>query len=590
MSLPERIQQLNSEISASLERALSEWRRQVSERLRSGSDEVLSKIEALTPHLPESFVAHEDLAPEAEELSSRARREAFAELRDALGAIDQARSQAGVLEALLEESAPFAARAAVLLLRSGQLRGFAGRGFDPPLGAERPVSELVLAPAPDSVWGRLSSSDDHPVACVALSAAECADISSRLEAPLPRSGVLLPLVLRDRVVAALYADSLDDAGPLMPALQALTYVAAQAIESLPFRQRASTATLAVEPAEPTAAIEPATTPAAAASQAAAPEQIAVPEPASEPSAAALEAAGQPAAPAHEASKALEAPEAPEEITELQPVPPLPAAPPAAPPSSTQEYERPDLAAAAQAAQQTAEIHLPARETPAAPVALPQIPRPPEPPAEARRPEGAGANDTVLLPRSTFKEATSAPWGRRQEQAAEEVAAPASAALRPAASPAAGAAGGAGLRPVPAAGPAGAGAGSPAAAPAPGFEPLRTGPILSGTPEVRPPSGVQGPGWAFSTTRVQAASSEEALHEEARRLARLLVSEIKLYNEEQVEAGRRNRDIYERLREDIDRSRQMYEERVEPKLAKSTDYFYQELVRILAAGDSKALGI
>jgi len=81
-----------------------------------------------------------------------------------------------------------------------------------------------------------------------------------------------------------------------------------------------------------------------------------------------------------------------------------------------------------------------------------------------------------------------------------------------------------------------------------------------------------------------------MHEEARRLARLLVSEIKLYNEEQVEEGRRNRDIYERLKEDIDRSRQMYDERVDPKILRSTDYFYQELVRILAAGDSKALGI
>ncbi len=123
----------------------------------------------------------------------------------------------------------------------------------------------------------------------------------------------------------------------------------------------------------------------------------------------------------------------------------------------------------------------------------------------------------------------------------------------------------------------------------GVEPLRSTPLTSGTPEVRPPSGVSGPGWAFATTRLSTAS-EESAHEEARRLARLLVSEIKLYNEEQVEAGRRNRDIYERLREDIDRSRQMYEERVEPRLAKSTDYFYQELVRILAAGDSKALGI
>ena len=69
-----------------------------------------------------------------------------------------------------------------------------------------------------------------------------------------------------------------------------------------------------------------------------------------------------------------------------------------------------------------------------------------------------------------------------------------------------------------------------------------------------------------------------------------MSEIKLYNEEQVEDGRRNRDIYERLKEDIDRSRQMYEERVDERIRNTTDYFYQELVRILAGGDPKAMGI
>jgi hypothetical protein len=126
-------------------------------------------------------------------------------------------------------------------------------------------------------------------------------------------------------------------------------------------------------------------------------------------------------------------------------------------------------------------------------------------------------------------------------------------------------------------------------PAGGFDRGATG-GGAGTPEVRPPSDVEGPGWAFATTRVPVSPNNESLHEEARRLARLLVSEIKLYNEDQVEEGRRNRDIYERLKEDIDRSRQMYDERVDPQILRSTDYFYQELVRILAAGDSKALGI
>jgi hypothetical protein len=160
----------------------------------------------------------------------------------------------------------------------------------------------------------------------------------------------------------------------------------------------------------------------------------------------------------------------------------------------------------------------------------------------------GSQDTVLLPRSSFRE----PEPPREP-------APVS-PLRPVAPP----------PPEP-----------PAAA---------AGDSAAGTSEVRPPSDVQGPGWAFATTRVPVSPNDEALHEEARRLARLLVSEIKLYNEEQVEEGRRNRDVYERLKEDIDRSRQMYEERVEARILKSTDYFYQELVRILAAGDARALGI
>lgn len=80
------------------------------------------------------------------------------------------------------------------------------------------------------------------------------------------------------------------------------------------------------------------------------------------------------------------------------------------------------------------------------------------------------------------------------------------------------------------------------------------------------------------------------HDEARRFARLLVSEIKLYNESKVEQGRKNNDLYERLKEDIDRSRQMYDERIGDDVRKVSNYFYDELVRILADGRADALGL
>ena len=80
------------------------------------------------------------------------------------------------------------------------------------------------------------------------------------------------------------------------------------------------------------------------------------------------------------------------------------------------------------------------------------------------------------------------------------------------------------------------------------------------------------------------------HDEARRFARLLVSEIKLYNETKVDQGRKNNDLYERLKEDIDRSRQMYDERISDDVRKVSNYFYDELVRILADGRAEALGL
>jgi len=87
-----------------------------------------------------------------------------------------------------------------------------------------------------------------------------------------------------------------------------------------------------------------------------------------------------------------------------------------------------------------------------------------------------------------------------------------------------------------------------------------------------------------------ATDDSKRHDEARRFARLLVSEIKLYNEPKVDLGRKNKDLYERLKEDIDRSRQMYDERIAEDVRKTSSYFYDELVRILADGHADALGL
>jgi hypothetical protein len=89
--------------------------------------------------------------------------------------------------------------------------------------------------------------------------------------------------------------------------------------------------------------------------------------------------------------------------------------------------------------------------------------------------------------------------------------------------------------------------------------------------------------------IEVPEDERRLHNDARRFARLLVSEIKLYNEQKVAEGRQSNDLYDRLKEAIDRSREMYDKRVQPPVASKFDYFHYELVTSLAEGDVARLG-
>ncbi len=642
MPFSERVEELDREIRGALGRAVAQLRAELTERLRRGQEELLLALEEVEPPPADELVDLSDLAPLAEEQGTTARRGAFSELRDALSALDRARSQAEVLSALLAASARYCSRALLLLLRGREVRGWSGRAF----GDEEVVRALSLPLAADGPWGTMAGGHGT----VPLTAGDCAALCSLLEAELPREGVLVPLVLRDQVAAALYADRLAGDELVIEALQALVYAAAQAIESLPFRERGTTPTLHLATAE--AGAEAPALPVWQAAAEAAPAAVvevgeeeeaaggeAAAAPAEGPEAPAYEEAAAPAAvePVYEEPALEEAPAGEPEPAEPPSAEEVAAAPaeeapePAAAPVWGERIEEEDTAAslddtaamlgspledAAAAGWRLEEAEPAAAPEPIAPgwVAEEEAPvwgapveeapawgtpieEPEEwgaPVEEAAPPPSAWPAETAAVPATPgapipgspeWRSAPTAGWSVPADEAAAAAAAPAP--LDDTAR-------------VPHLQPSetvmlrtdawGAPAEAPAAEAPPPAGPAQTVRISTAGPEVAPPSGVQGPGWAFATTRLQVAPDDEAQHEEARRLARLLVSEIKLYNEEQVDEGRRNRDLYERLKEDIDRSRQMYEERVEQRILNTTDYFYQELVRILAAGDSKALGI
>jgi hypothetical protein len=89
-----------------------------------------------------------------------------------------------------------------------------------------------------------------------------------------------------------------------------------------------------------------------------------------------------------------------------------------------------------------------------------------------------------------------------------------------------------------------------------------------------------------TGRPEAPRAED--EQAARRYARLLTSEIKLYHEADVIAGRRERDLGSRLGGEIARARMLYEERIPPAVRQAGDYFQAEVVRTLADGDASLL--
>ena len=133
---------------------------------------------------------------------------------------------------------------------------------------------------------------------------------------------------------------------------------------------------------------------------------------------------------------------------------------------------------------------------------------------------------------------------------------------------------------------------PEIVPVPSEAPVEAVPVLGETVPVQvqeapPQPAAPAAGAAFDLA--QLSDEDQRSHRDAKRFAKLLVSEIELYSKAKVQDGRKNGDLYKRLKSDIDRSRQTYEKRFAKTVGKQYDYFHEELVRVLAGSDAKLLG-
>jgi hypothetical protein len=451
--IKQEIAALQSQLNESLSRLLD---RQSEVQLDGG---VASSI---VEHLR---AAHEEGIDLAASESSRAKASSdMAIVKAAISEIDAEGTQAGILKLLVNRASAFAPRVAFFVIKGEQGIGWRARGFQGTVG-DNAIHQMSFPVAADTAVGEAArsraswsgSSGSH---------SENHMILNRLGDEPPARIVAVPLVVRERTVAVLYADSadLDSDAINLEALETLVRVSGMAVELLVAR------------AAPTA-------------------QAAAPQPAQADEAAAEESA--------ETSSYM--PTA--EYAEVTP--------------STAESEAPPEVAS-QPEPQWVE---PEREYSQAELVTEREPEP--------TPEGAAFEPAPVAYEPSVETAADVEQVSAREFAEPQVEAPAEAAL-------------------------------------------------AATPRRRYGADVELP--------VEVGNEEERrLHTDARRFARLLVSEIKLYNEQKVAEGRSQGDLYQRLREYIDRSREMYDKRVKPEVAQRYDYFHNELVTTLAEGDEAKLG-
>jgi len=468
---------------ARLQSQLNEALTRVAERLADASQPDASVAVTISEHLRDA----RNRGIEAASTESQQARSSsdVAVIKAAIEELDNQRTQADILNSLVNRAATFAPRVAFFVIKQDRATGWRARGLEGTVGDDS-VREISLPLAADTLLGEVARTRS-PWSGAPGTHGDDREIFGKFDEEPPQRIVAVPLVARDKAVAVLYADSArqDSDAVNLEALETLVRVAGMAVELLATKR-----------------------PAPAASSAAA----AAPAPTPQPTPPAPTTASQPT---------------PQPESQPEPATPTPVTP-------FQDYSQQSSASDAYASS-----------------------------------TAASTSDEASV------ESTAPPLFAATPERAADSSAQSSEAYETAAT----------YEPAP----------SYETAPAASFEPApayeQSAPVNSFEMTPAPSTPTRRSRADDAPLPVEVSGEQELVHKKARSFARLLVSEIKLYNKSKVEEGLTRGDLYNRLREDIDRARKTYDadRRVTPEVSGRYDYFHHELVSQLAGGDSSKLG-
>src|SRR5436305_14629875 len=123
-------------------------------------------------------------------------------VKRAIQSIERGKSQVDILNGMLEQAIDFGSRAALLILRGETFNGWKGVGFSAAGGNDEMIKRFNAAPGLIPELDRVLRNEE-------VVTWDGANLSTRLGVSASSRAILVPMLIKDKVAAAVYVDAVD---------------------------------------------------------------------------------------------------------------------------------------------------------------------------------------------------------------------------------------------------------------------------------------------------------------------------------------------------------------------------------------------
>src|SRR5258706_2544605 len=232
------MEKLVGEIRSSIE----DVREVVDSQLKAALQSVQADVNAVSflPHIQKSIGELEEsiTAAQPPQAVSAPSGSDASRVKRAVQSVEHGKSQVDILNALLEECLVFGSRAAMLILRGETFSGWKGVGFTAAGGNDEMVKRFNAAPGLIAELDRVLRNEQVVIW-------DGANLSTRLGVSASTRAILVPMVIKDKVAAAVYVDATEqDVAKLDPAsIELLVFTTGLLIDTLSIRQKTPSSSL-----------------------------------------------------------------------------------------------------------------------------------------------------------------------------------------------------------------------------------------------------------------------------------------------------------------------------------------------------------